>query len=173
MQMQKAAYTISPAVRGHYTKQAPHALTLRLSWTRRRVSAPAPAEEREAARVLQEADASLEDVRKVATPPHELCTQESYAILAAPFKKDVTITNQSLAECMVSLRDLGSTIPGGPVSSVHWSALLRTERAKPAHGLLGAEQPCVNNTGSSRSYHCLKTIQEHRIGAGSQRHHQG
>ena len=57
MQMQRTAYTISPAVRVHNTKQAPHALTLRLSWTRRRVSAPAPAEEREAVRVLQEAEA--------------------------------------------------------------------------------------------------------------------
>ena len=57
MLMQKAVYTISPAVRGHYTKQAPAALTLRLSWTRCRVSTPAPAEEREAVRVLQEAEA--------------------------------------------------------------------------------------------------------------------
>jgi len=64
-------------------------------------------------------------VRKVATPPHELCTYRSYAVIAAPFEYYVTITNLSLAVSMVSLRDLGSTIPGGPVSSVHWSALLR------------------------------------------------
>ena len=73
-------------------------------------------------------------------------------VLGVRFQVDldyITITNLSLAVSMVSLRDLGSTIPGGPVSSVHWSALLRTERAKPTHGLLGAEQPSVNNKDSS------------------------
>jgi len=70
---------------------------------------------------------------KVATPPHELCTHKSYTVIAAPFmKKYVAITNQSLAVSMVSLRDLGSTIPGGPVSSVHWSALLRKQN-EPRH----------------------------------------
>ena len=105
------------------------------------MSAPAPAEEREAARVLQEADASLEDGRKVATPPHELCTYRSYAVIAAHLEYYVTITNLSLAVSMVSLRDLGSTIPGGPVSSVHWSALLRTERAKPHMVCLARSSP--------------------------------
>ena len=72
-------------------------------------------------------------MRKVATHTlYELCTQESYAVLAAPFMKNVTITNLSLAVSMVSLRDLGSTIPGGPVSSVHWSALLRYQN-EPRH----------------------------------------
>ena len=71
-------------------------------------------------------------MRKVATPPHELCTYMSYAVIAAPFEYYVTITNLSLAVSMVSLRDLGSTIPGGPVSSVHWSALLRQQN-EPRH----------------------------------------
>ena len=62
---------------------------------------------------------SQEDVRKVATHPHELCSKENYAVIAAPLVYYVTIANLSLAVCMVSLRDLGSTIPGGPVSSVH------------------------------------------------------
>ena len=51
MQMQRMDDISSPAVRIHYTKR-PHVFTLRLSWTRRQESAPAPEERREAARVL-------------------------------------------------------------------------------------------------------------------------
>ena len=49
------------------------------------------------------------------------------AFNTAPFENYVIIANLSPAVSMVSFRDLGSTISGGPVSSVHWSALLRNQ----------------------------------------------
>ena len=56
MQMQRMDDISSPAVRIHYTER-PHVFTLRLSWTRRHVSAPAPEERRAADRVPEEAEA--------------------------------------------------------------------------------------------------------------------
>ena len=174
MLMQEAVYTISPAVRGHYTEQAPHILTLRLSWTRRRVSAPAPAEEREAARVLQEAEAQEPGGRQEGchAPPRAVHQGELRCHCRPP--RVLRHHHQP-----VSRSEHG--LPQGPRIDHPWwpSVVCSLERTAPyrtsqtSHGLLSAEQSCVDNTGSSRSYHCLKTIQEQRIGAGSQRHHQG
>ena len=128
MQTQRTVTISSPTLREDYIQMAPHffAPTV-LDKTPSERTCPSRGARGSEGPTRGRSQKSLEDVRKVAstTPPHELYTYRSYADLAAPFKKDVTITNQSLAVSMVSLRDLGSTIPGGPVSSVHWSALLR------------------------------------------------
>ena len=115
-------------MRDHYTKNAPHVVTLTvLDKTPR--SAPAPEEGREADRVPQEAEPQELGVREEGCHPHPLRAVHPGELRrpCTPFKMNVTITNLSLAVRMVSLRDLELTIPGGPLLSVHWSALLRTE----------------------------------------------
>ena len=131
MQMQRMDDISSPAVRIHYTER-PHVFTLRLSWTRRQVSAPAPEERRAADRVPEEAEAkSQEDMRKDATH----ISEAEHAILAALFKKNIvtiaTYILQSRREredwVQQVVRSLHPCSPGRPVSSYALSAAHKYE----------------------------------------------
>ena len=92
MQKQRKDYISSPTVRDKI-QMAPTS-SPRLSWTRRQVSAPAPAERREAARVPQEAEATR--ARRMSgrspLPPMSCALGESYAILAAPSRNTLPPT---------------------------------------------------------------------------------
>ena len=87
MQKQRKDNISSPAVRDNI-KMAPTS-SPRLSWTRRQVSAPAPAERREAARVPQEAAATRarRTSGRLPLPPHELCTRRELHRPRRPLKK--------------------------------------------------------------------------------------
>ena len=84
MQKQRKDNISSPAVRDNI-KMAPTS-SPRLSWTRRQVSAPAPAERREAARVPQEAAATRarRTSGRLPLPLTSCALGESYTVLAAP-----------------------------------------------------------------------------------------